>query len=553
MVPEGEQDDWTPLHRAAHAGEVEDVRRLLSEGLGVNALDMYRRPPLRLATIRALELRDELAQLHQAQSEREGEETQAADPGPVDVLHADAEALLEWAEAEQRKAEEWLRAQREATPHAILDPGPYGPSACVRPLARYAQVIRLLRSAGGVDAVPSVSGYGRPNRRPTMRLHDAARLGVVAELRAHLYWGCDVDARHRSGLTPLHLALAGGHDEAARLLIEAGADVLARSSVAPHALPIHAAAWHSGTAAVRLLLDRGADAAARDAAGETAVHAAAAGGNEPVLDLLLKTGAVDVAARDGRGRTALYPAAAGGHVSALRLLMAAGADVHVRDAEGRTPLWAAAEHERSAALRLLIDGGCDVKATDQQGSTVLCGVNSWDLDAELVRCLLAAGADPDERRAWNGGTVLHRAATSGNVPAAEALLTYGAAVDLPDRDGNTPLHAAAERAYGAGGTGQGEVARLLVAEGADVNARNRTGLTPLRSAVRNGNMELAELLLRAGADPNHDRVLHLAASRGLLPMVRLLLKYGAKTDGGGGRSAVEVAAPPVREYLLAKA
>jgi ankyrin repeat protein len=92
--------------------------------------------------------------------------------------------------------------------------------------------------------------------------------------------------------------------------------------------------------------------------------------------------------------------------------------------------------------------------------------------------------------------------------------------------------------------------RLLVSAGTEVNARNRSGLIPLRSLVRHNNLELVELLLRHGADPNHGRVLHLAASLGRLPMVRLLLEREARADGGGGGSPVAVAKPRVKVYLL---
>jgi ankyrin repeat protein len=92
---------------------------------------------------------------------------------------------------------------------------------------------------------------------------------------------------------------------------------------------------------------------------------------------------------------------------------------------------------------------------------------------------------------------IHAAAENGDVGRVAQLLTADPALvhsvrrkDIPDQ----PLHVAAL-------AGNRQVANLLLRHGADVNARGDQGMTPLHCAALNGNLEMAELLLKRGADP----------------------------------------------------
>lgn len=102
--------------------------------------------------------------------------------------------------------------------------------------------------------------------------------------------------------------------------------------------------------------------------------------------------------------------------------------------------------------------------------------------------------------------------------------------------------------------GHAEVVELLLRAGADPDQRSRNamGVTPLHSGAAHPDPETAvricRELLAAGADPDVDRrggwtALHEAASRGNLPLVRLLLRWeadpGAESDDG--RTPVDTA------------
>lgn len=78
---------------------------------------------------------------------------------------------------------------------------------------------------------------------------------------------------------------------------------------------------------------------------------------------------------------------------------------------------------------------------------------------------------------------------------------------------------------------------ILLDNGADVNAsnKNRYNTTPLMEASRNGNVAVANMLISAGADVNkvdinNDPPINWATYFGHTDMVRLLLKFGARTD-----------------------
>jgi ankyrin repeat protein len=143
------------------------------------------------------------------------------------------------------------------------------------------------------------------NANPPLDAFDAAAVGRTRGLEELLDADPElVTSWSPDGFTALHLAAFFGQEEAAKLLVERGAEV---NLVARHAT-IHV----------------------------TPLHSAAAGAHSEIVKLLLEHGADPNAAQDG-GFTPLHSAAHNDDRESVEALLAAGADTSVANDEGKTP------------------------------------------------------------------------------------------------------------------------------------------------------------------------------------------------------------------------
>ena len=92
-----------------------------------------------------------------------------------------------------------------------------------------------------------------------------------------------------------------------------------------------------------------------------------------------------------------------------------------------------------------------------------------------------------------GFTALHIAATAGHLQIVQLLVDVGADIDRRDSTGVSPLLQA---------VGWPEIMKVLLAAGADVDSATKQGVTPLMSAAAFGEIESAHLLIASGADLN---------------------------------------------------
>jgi len=119
----------------------------------------------------------------------------------------------------------------------------------------------------------------------------------------------------------------------------------------------------------------------------------------------------------------------------------------------------------------------------------------------LVRHLVKVGNDPQERGVADESLV-HVAASGGNVKALRYLLRLGLKAQDEDGEGDTPLHYAVRQRWLASIEGGLDVMDTLVDAGLHPDTPNGDGLTPLQLAVSLHRTSAALRLLRLGADPS---------------------------------------------------
>jgi ankyrin repeat protein len=156
------------------------------------------------------------------------------------------------------------------------------------------------------------------------------------------------------------------------------------------------------------------------------------------------------------------------------------------------------------------------------------GIMRWQFSFFCALILLSATS-------LRANSRLADAAMAPDPEAVRSLLNQKVDVNAPQADGTTALHWAVRQ-------DDLETADLLIRAGANVKAANRFGATPLSLACTNGNAPMIEKLLKAGEDANAivsesgDTVLMLAARTGRPDAVAMLLNHGAdvnKTNAAG--------------------
>ncbi|HEX5887734.1 MAG TPA: ankyrin repeat domain-containing protein [Pyrinomonadaceae bacterium] len=266
---------------------------------------------------------------------------------------------------------------------------------------------------------------------------------------------------------------------------------------------------------VRVLLDKGA-AVNQPTRYKTPLMHAAGEGYADVVTLLLARGAeVNVITDEGN---AVMEAVKGGHVETLKLLLEAKADVKAVHRTGEQALMMAARQRsyrtpstepNPEIVRLLLAHGADPNAKNRWDETALMFANT----AAKVKLLAAKGADL-EAKDQEGRTALMKAASRGDVGVVGALVENGANVNAVDSKGSNALFYALDRENTAYGDERAtlparrlEIARrLLLTRSLDVNAQNSDGETALIRAVRLQNVEMIRSLLERGADANRSDV-----------------------------------------------
>jgi uncharacterized protein len=193
----------------------------------------------------------------------------------------------------------------------------------------------------------------------------------------------------------------------------------------------------------------------------------------------------------------LHAAAQRGDVAAVERLAAGARSVReARDAHGRTPLHVATFARQRGAMKALLAAGVDPGGLDNDRYDAVTIAAVAD-DEESLRLLLANGASARLVTSRYDGTALIAAAHLGHDGVVRQLIAAGAPLDHVNNLHWTALIEAV--VLGDGGPRHQATVRALLDAGAATQLTDRDGRTPLQLARTRGYAEMARMLERAGA------------------------------------------------------
>ncbi len=236
----------------------------------------------------------------------------------------------------------------------------------------------------------------RCNRLDTLSLPSSWRRPFAGALLLALSYGGAAWAQTTGDLDEFFRSVTDGRTEIVREGLRQNPD-WANAELFMGIRPVYRAAVLNREDIVALLLEAGADVNARTDRGTHALHAAAQHGYDPILQRLLAAGA-EVDAANDEGQTPLFLAIRNGHEGSAEALLAKGANVAVVDVHGRTPLHYAAGMGRLKTVQLLLGNGASFDSVDKEGYSPLGLCRAWKRNDFLeVDALLSSLGAKDVR------------------------------------------------------------------------------------------------------------------------------------------------------------
>ncbi|XP_076599051.1 uncharacterized protein LOC143328042 isoform X38 [Chaetodon auriga] len=533
MVNRTTESGFTPLHIAAHYGNINVATLLLNRGAAVDFMARNDITPLHVASKRGN------SNMVKLLLDR-GSKIDAKTKDGLTPLHCGArsgheqvvEILLDRGAPFLSKTKNGLSPLHMATQGDHLN--------CVQLLLQhdmpvddvtndYLTALHVAAHCGHYKVAKLIlDKKANPNAKALngfTPLHIACKKNRVKVMELLLKHGASIQAVTESGLTPIHVAAFMGHENIVHALTHHGASPNTTNVRGETAL--HMAARAGQADVVRYLLKNGAKVETKSKDDQTALHISSRLGKVDIVQQLLQCGASANAATTS-GYTPLHLAAREGHQDVAAMLLENGASLSSSTKQkGFSPLHVAAKYGKMEVASLLLQKRAAPDAAGKSGLTPLHVAAHYD-NQRVALLLLDQGASP-HAAAKNGYTPLHIAAKKNQMDIGTTLLEYGADTNAVTRQGISPIHLAAQE-------GSVDLVSLLLAKNANVNMCNKSGLTPLHLAAQEDKVNVAEVLLNHGADVNPQTKmgytpLHVACHYGNAKMANFLLQNRARVNG----------------------
>lgn len=307
-------------------------------------------------------------------------------------------------------------------------------------------------------------------------LYSAVQRGDLEDVRELISKGADVNWLSYMGNTPLLVSVKNRDLAITRLLIQTGVYDLET--------PLMVAVDSGYEEEIELLIDAGAQLNIRRPSGYPVFVDAVHTRNERIVQMFIDAG-VNINIATDYGLNALIAAAEEGYTSIVQILINAGAQ------QGKTTALCEAVYGYNVKIvKLLIKEGANYNIQDRYGNTLL--IDAIDKNyLEIARILIDVGIVKQDEALWES-------ATHNNIEITKLLIAAGADFRRrnPDSYGQTPLIATVEVGYL-------QMAKLLIDAGARLEVEDNYGYTPLICASINGDKDMVHLLIDEGADIHH--------------------------------------------------
>lgn len=326
--------------------------------------------------------------------------------------------------------------------------------------------------------------------------------------------------------------MIGNYRICKQLLVE-GAGMLTLSNVPP---PLCLALDLDRYQIARLLIDSGANVLLPHQGMYPMYYALKPNTPQFIVEAIIKAGFLpDSIIEDRHCNTALHKAVVCKNVDVVKALIKLNADCNLKETQGGcTPLHIAVNSKVPLIAQILINSGADLEAEDKGGLTPLFHA-VYQNDIIFVNFLIELGANIHHLCSETLVYPLNVAANLGHKAITEALLKQGADPSrVAPGMASLPIHSVAMSRNGKTAECAEQlkgIVELLISQGSEVDVPNKDGNTPVQLALREHNFTIVEVLIQQGAAVNHNldqgTTLHYIAKVANEELVNMCFEYGA--------------------------